>query len=172
MVKTMENKTDEIVAGFGVRKTYKGQGNWDKYYIDYIVKDVVVKTGDGEEDFSIEKKIIESKRDIRQTIQADAQNAGIVAYLKQTALTGEIPNIHVSDEIQDFSKMPDNLADALKVADKTKEAFNSIDPALRGNSSIVEFLQSITPEKLKKYIGEKFTSKEHKTDDVPGKDEK
>lgn len=167
----------DIVCGFACRHTYEGEKNFDKYYIDRTVKQVVVKTGDGDEDFVIKNKVIETKRDIVQTIQADACNAGIDAYLEYYRKTGEeLPQVSVSDTVVDTTKMPDNLADTIKLQKEAEAVFNNLSPELKGSSkNLGEFLASLSPTSIRDFINKevsaRFPKKEVKTDEKKEGDE-
>lgn len=138
--------------GFAVRKTYTSDIVWDKYYIDREIVQVVKKTGEGETDFVIENKVIETKRDIAQVIAADACNAGIDSYLALYEQSGlPLPPVTVSDEIADFSEAGENLAEAIDIGKTVQKAFNNLDPELKAGRSIEGFINSITDEEVKKY---------------------
>lgn len=139
-------------CGFGVLKTFEGEKNFDKYYIDREVKKVARKTGEGPEDYVIEDKVIENKRDIKQTIMASLGDAGIDAYLAPYLKTNtEVPGAVVDDTIQDFSQMPENLAEAAALGENAKALYSKLDPKLTGGLSMEDFLNTLTPEKLEAY---------------------
>ena len=92
---------------------FDGQDNWDQDYITYEVKDVVKKTGEGEEDYVIIHKIIEHRDNIAETINSQADDVGIQAMLKRFALTQDpsvFPEPLPKDGVlNDVSGVPDNL---------------------------------------------------------------
>lgn len=145
-----ENKK-QPKCGFAVRKTYEGQSNFDKYFIDREIVQTVIKTGEGENDFVIKNKVIETKRDIVQVIQADACNAGIDAFLSLYDKTGiSLPAVQVQG-VTDYSQCGDNLADALDISKKATKQYQKIDPLLKAGRSLEEFINGITDEEVKKY---------------------
>lgn len=151
--------TGEIVAGFGVRKTYDGQKDFDQEYIDRKIIQVVKKVGKGEEDYILEEKVIETATPIDDVIQSQFDEAGIQAYLKPFIAAGEdLPDVKVdNDKVVDFTKCPEELADVSKLNETVMKAYGAIDPALKGNSkSVEEFLNSLTQEKIDTYIQSKI----------------
>lgn len=145
----------EVICGAGCVRSFDGQKDFDKFYIDRVIKQVVKKTGDGEDDYILVEKIIESKRDIAKEIHSQSGDVGIDSYLKSFELTGESPIESfkgVSSEIVDYTKMPDNLADAQLLASKTGDLFASLPKDIVGRMSYEEFIQSFTQEKFDAYI--------------------
>ena len=90
---------------------------WDEYYIDRVLKDKVVKTGEGEDDFTIVKVVVEDKRSIKETIDAQADEVGLENILKRYALTGDESILPQSvnangGEVFDMTQLPQDLIDA------------------------------------------------------------
>lgn len=153
--------TGEVIFGAGCLRSFKGQDNFDKYYIDKTIKKVVRKIGDGEDDFIIEDKIVESKRDIAEEIHAQAGDAGIDAYIRQYEKIGEpIPEVEVTDDVQDFTEMPESLADAVLLGETSRQLYASLPKELRGKMSYEEFITSFTQEKFDAYIASLIPPKE------------
>lgn len=62
-----------------------------KYIISHELKDKVVKTGDGEDDFVIEQKFVETSRVNRQEyIDSFKDDVGVLNILRKVELTGDI----------------------------------------------------------------------------------
>lgn len=158
MLKKINASTGEVLEGkntFACFRDFRdtAQKDFDKYYVERTIKQVVKKTGDGEDDFIIIEKEIENKKDIAEVINAQAGDAGIEAYLKPYLMTGEqLPAVQVSDDVQDFSNMPDNLADAIAVGDAAKKAFSKLDSKLTKGMSYEDFITSITQKGLEEYF--------------------
>lgn len=152
----MENKLKEIgeiTFGPGCKRSFEGQKDFDKYYIDRVVKQVVKKTGDGEDDFILLDKVIENKRDIAKEIHAQAGDAGIDAYIRQYEIMGEsIPDVSVSEDIQDFTGMPSTLADAVLLGENSRKLFSSLPKELVGKMNYEEFIANFTQEKFDAYM--------------------
>lgn len=151
----MPDINGEVKFGPSCVKCFEGVKNFDKYYIDRVVKQVVRKVGEGEDDYIIEDKVIETKRDIAKEINAQIGEAGIDAYLKEYEMAGVDPMesfASVSKEVYDFSEMPDNLADAALLGDRAKEAYASLPSELKKGLSYEKFITTFTQEKLDEYI--------------------
>lgn len=150
------------VGPFGVRKTYQGQDNFDKYYFDVTEKDVFKATGEkdpetGDELGVIEKKLIVKKIDIHEYLESQRDSVGVEAYMKALAYQGDDIgdfNTQVDGErIDDYSKFPESLADVMMSGEKAKEIFDNLDPTLKGSHTTIEgFLNSLSKETLDAYI--------------------
>lgn len=146
-------ETGEICFGPLAARKFEGQTGFDKYYIDRVVKQVVKKTGEGEDDFILVDKVIETKRDIDEVIHAQAGDAGIEAYIRQYEMIGEsIPDVEVTDDVADFTEMPDNLADAILLGENSRKLFASLPKDLVGKMNYEEFISNFTQEKFDAYM--------------------
>lgn len=162
MSEEKKNTLKQVCKGpFGTYKTYEGKKDFDKYYYDVKEVEVFKATGqvdeEGNELGTAEKKLIIKKIDIQEFIDQDADSVGVEAYMRALALQGDsIEDFHTEvdkEKVQDFSLMPDNLADTLAIGDEAKKAFANLDPALKGNHTTVEgFLNSLTQENIDAYI--------------------
>lgn len=142
-----------ITFGPSVARKFEGQKDFDKYYIDRVVKQVVKKTGEGEDDFILADKVIETKRDIAKEIHAQAGDAGIDAYIRQYEVMGEpIPDVKVTEDVQDFTNMPGSLADAVLLGETSRKLYDSLPSELKGKMSMDEFISSFTQEKFDSFI--------------------
>lgn len=136
------------------------KSDFDKYYLDFEYKDIYRKAGvdkDGEEYGVIETKAIVRKRDIAEYINSQADTVGVEAYMRALSVQGDCIddfNTQVDmEKINDFSDLPDTLADVMTAGDKAKEAFANLDPALKGGHTTIEgFLGSLTKDTIDSYI--------------------
>ncbi len=160
------NDTGEIVCGFGVRKTYEGQKDFDQTYKSIEIKKRVKKIGEGDEDFIIEEFEVVKETPIQEVLDAQKDDVGIEAYMRPYILAGEpLPEVEISNEVQDFTQFPEDPADVMKVGDNMMQAFYSIDPSLRGDAKTPEeFLKGLTQEKFNQWLASKVKV-ERKDDD-------
>lgn len=125
---------------------------YDEYYIDRWFKDKVVKCGDGEEDFTIVKVVVEDKRSIKDTIAAQADDVGLENILKKFALTGDesiLPESVVSNEqVADFTQMPQDLIEAQNLFNAQEAAFNSLPKDLVKGRTFAEFMANINQDEF------------------------
>ena len=57
------------------------------------------------------------------------------------------------EKVNDYSQMPDTLADVMMAGDKAKAAFANLDPALKGSHTTIEgFLNSLSKDIIEQYI--------------------
>lgn len=128
------------------------QKEFDKYYIDYEIKQVVKKVGDGDEDFVIENKIIEHKRDIAQEINAQADQVGVYNLMKRVALTGDDsllpPPLEKTGVTSDYTGVPDNLLDADLMAKERIAQFNALPDELKKGRNFEEFMTTFTQDEF------------------------
>lgn len=164
----MDKKQVQMRSAFiPVKEKHGGLKGFDKDYVDVTVKEVAVKTGEGEEEFSIIKKSVVSKRNIKAFINSQAQDVGIEAYKRNLALSGQpltAPTIH--DGVNDFTKAPQSLADLQHLSENANKVFNSMDSDLKGNNkSIGDFLAYVANNK--QFIDEYIAKKTKKTEVKP-----
>lgn len=160
------NLNGEVNFGAACVRSFSGQDDFDKYYIDQVVKQVVKKVGDGEDDFILVDKVIETKRDIQKEIHAQAGDVGIEAYVRQFELAGEtVSDVVLSDDVQDFTNMPDNLADAVLLGENSRKMFASLPKELVGKMSYEEFIANFTQEKFDAYVASLIPPKEEKVEE-------
>lgn len=159
--KVIETKQKSICKGpFGTYKTFEGQKDFDKYYLEVSEKEVFKDSGEKDEEGNSlgvsSIKLIVKKIDIHDYLESQRDTVGVENYMRSLALQGvdinEL-NTSVDDNIQDFSQLPDTLADVLTAGDKAKAAFAKLDPALKGSHTTIEgFLNGLTQETIDSYI--------------------
>lgn len=165
--KKIDKGTGEVIAStgnskncFDFKKRFEGEKDFDKYYIDRVIKQVPKKVGQGEDDYVIVDKVVESKRLISEVINADSDKAGIEAYLAPyVASKTPLPGVKVEDSINDYTKCPENLADAIMLGEDARKAFNNLDPKLTKGMSYEEFITGFKNEMFQDYIN-KLSNKE------------
>lgn len=128
--------------------------DFDKYYINRKVVQVVKKTGEGETDFILEDKVIDEKILIDEVIQADADSCGVYNIINKVLKTGDesILNIDNSGQFADISAYPDNIHDAYKVLNDAVNAYENRGDILQDKS--MSELSNISAEQLQALIDE------------------
>lgn len=160
---------EQIKAGFAVRKTYEGIKEFDQDYVEIELKKVVQKTGDGEDDFILVDKEIKHLTPIADKIASQESEVGIESYIAQCQAEHLNPRVVVSDEVNDFTNMPEDLASAASLGDAATNLFNKLDPELVGGLSIDEFLATMTIDKIKEFYATKksvISKKDEKVEDT------
>lgn len=154
-------ETGELSFGPGCLRSFTGRSDFDKYYIDREIKQVVKKTGEGEDDYILVDKIIEKKRDIAKEIHAQAGDAGIEAYIRQFEVMGEeMPDVKVTNDIADFTNMPSSLADAVLLGENSRKLFNLLPKELVEKMTYEEFIKNMTQEKFDEWKSSLIPPKE------------
>ena len=146
---------------FVARVNCSKHGDFDKYYIDRQVITVFKSTGQKDEDGNdlgvAEQKVIDKKVDIQELLESQRDSVGVESYIKALTLQGEniddYNTVIDSEKVNDFSEMPDSLAEVMLAGDRAKQAFANMDPALKGNHTTIEgFLNSLTKDSVDSYI--------------------
>lgn len=130
---------------------------FDKYYIDYEIKNKVKKTGEGDEDYVIEPVIIEHKRLIKEVVNAEVSDVGVEAYLKRLAASGEsLPDVGYSDiskaPIVDTTKFPETTGDFVKMSNDAKARFAKLPRELTNGMSYEEFISADMSKLISSYL--------------------
>lgn len=170
----------KIVSPFKNLRHCEGQKDFDQYWISYVPYDVVKKTGEGEEDFTIVTKFKEKKVNISCALREESKNVtNIDELVHNYNLTGDssilpTPWVGQAGAVRDLTGAPSDLADALMAVDAGKQAYNSLDPELKNGRSLEDFASSVTDQEaiefIKSYLSKKYAKKQ-KIDEA-GKDKK
>ena len=130
---------------------------WDEYYIDRVLKDKVVKTGDGDDDFTIVKVVVEDKRSIKETIEAQADDVGLENILKRYALTGDESILPQSvnangGDLVDMTQLPQDLIEADNFYKQQKAMFDSLPEEVTKGRSFTEFMTNFNQAEFNAYV--------------------
>lgn len=125
------------------------------------IKVIDEKTGDYVVD---QVPVITARIDTQDYIQSFADEVGIENILKRFELTGDPnllnqiqrPSVSIDVDgkeiIQDYSNLPSDEEQALKLAEKARAEFANLPPELVKNRSFNEFAETCTKEELIQYI--------------------
>lgn len=149
-------KKNKITNPFLARqKPYDGQKDFDQNYKSIKIIDVVKKTGDGEDDFIIEKKVIEDLQPIKDVIEADRDSVGVDNIIKQVLRTGDTSLLPVdkgSGEVVDLVGAPENLMELKQVGIDAEKQFADLPYELKGDLDMASFVNSMSQEKFDAFI--------------------
>lgn len=160
----MEKK---VINAFNCTFTSKGQKNFDKDYIDRKVVPIAVKTGPNDEDYVIHYKVIDKKRPIKESVNAEKDTVGVYNVLKQLcrengqeAVDEFIKNGPKFDDInkapvQDITDMPTNLMEAFDKQQEINAIYAQLPKELKKDMSVNEFFKNVKPEDIKKFYEER-----------------
>lgn len=136
----------------GVR--HKGLGGFDQFYKSIKIVDVVKKTGEGEGDYVIKKKVIVEKTPIEEVVQADKDNVGVYSILAQFAKTGDTSLLPMEKEGNsvDLVGAPESLMEMKQAGVDAEAMFAKLPKSLRGDMDMNAFVSSFTNEQFEKFV--------------------
>lgn len=134
------------------------KGKDDDDIVEYEVRQVVKKVGEGEEDYVLEDKTFEVSRVNRQAwIAKDAGDVGILNILEKVRRSGDVTLFNqthgtIPEGIQDYTNIPDNLGD---LANGLKSGANSFEglKAIFGDISF-EKLATMSTDEMNQYLSQ------------------
>lgn len=158
---------DPSVARRATKEFYTTpKGKDDDDIVEYEVRQVVKKVGDGEEDFVIEDKVVEVSRVNRQAwIAKDAADVGILNIIEKVRRSGDVTlfnQLHgvIPEGVQDYTNIPDNIGDAINVLKTGGDSFAAL-KAIFGDVSF-ETLANMTQEELNQYLANYMSAQQPK----------
>lgn len=125
-------------------------------YVDYTTHQEKKSTGPGIDDFEIVDVVEEHKVNIKEFINSYNDKAGIDSVIRIFEATKD-PNVFNQVEAQyaDMTIIPEDPEEAFKATQEVQNAFEKIDPELRGNQSLEDFIKNLNDDKLKAYLEKK-----------------
>lgn len=140
----------------------KVEKKWDEDYIAYEEKEKIVKSGDGENDWRIEKYTEQRRVNIDKHINSFASEVDVKNILAKVAKTGDTSLLNQTP-IKDYdtTMIPENYHEAAKMMDKQKsiDAFNALPKELRGDDDMETFIKNLSKEKIESYINKVVEAK-------------
>ena len=144
------------------------QDKFDSEYIDIELKDVVKKTGEGEDDFVIVTKEILHRTPIDEVVSRDSGTCSIQAIMAQVLRTGDqslIPAGMPKDGVvNDITGVPDNLLDLDNLNKEMAAKFDALPEELKKGRSFAEFCELINQDEFMQFIASIVPKKEAKKD--------
>lgn len=151
----MAEKQVKRVKGFsnnGVE--WKGKTDWDTTYKTISIVDVVEKTGEGEQDFSIVKKVLVEENPIVDVVQADAESVGVENIMRQIMRTGDA-SLFPADKGNPFVDVvdaPQSLMELKALGQQAEEKFNELPQDLTKGIDMKSFVDSFTQEQFDAFV--------------------
>lgn len=133
---------------------YEGQKDFDQHYKSIKIIDVVKKTGEGEDDYIIEKKVIEDLQPIKDVVEADRESVGVENIIKQVLRTGDTSLLPVDkgNDFVDLVGAPENLMELKALGQKAEKDFEALPGELKGDLDMAAFVNSMSQEKFDAFI--------------------
>lgn len=131
-----------------------GQKDFDQDYISISIVDKVVRTGEGDHDFIIEKEVIEERKPIAEVVQADADSVGVYNIIKQVLRTGDTSLLPADDGKcnVDLVGAPENLMELKQMGVDAQKAFQSLPNELVQDLDMASFVNSMSQEKFDAFV--------------------
>lgn len=161
----MSEKKTQNKCAFRACFNASKQDNFDKYYYDVTEKVIFKSTGQKDDDGNdlgvAESVFVVKKIDIKELLDSQKDDVGVDSYIKSLALQGDDINSFITqvdaEKINDFSELPDTLAETMLLGDRAKKAFEDLDPELKGGHTTIEgFLNGLSKDVIDKYIAGKL----------------
>ena len=132
---------------------------YDKNIDRTYLKEVVIKTGEADDEFFIDKKMtVYETVDRQKFLDAQAGDVGVLNIIRKAALAGENAadgRFGSSQGFVDADMLPQTLEETINLANEKQRIWENLDPALKANMSFEEFCQAINEEKLADYLKNK-----------------
>lgn len=133
-----------------------GLKDFDEYYIKRKIRQVPVPVDDNETGYVLELKVIDDKEDIKQVINSQADSVGLEAMLAKYERTGDpsvLPQpVNATDQIQDFTKLPQDNAEYFEYIHALAAKFESLPLELRKDMTINDFMKQLTDKQVDDYL--------------------
>lgn len=133
---------------------WEGQKDFDQDYISIEIVDYVEKTGEGENDYVINKKVVETRTPIKEVVQADADSVGVYNIIKQVMRTGDTSLLPVDkgDCNVDFVGAPETLMEVKALGQNADKIFDELPKELTKGLDMKAFVDSLTQEQFDSFI--------------------
>lgn len=116
---------------------------------DYIHKQIVVRTGDGEDDWYLDEvPACIGEHDIHKEIQEEARKCNLKALIAQVLRTGDESLLHQKDVVQfgDVTGVPTDIITAQKMAANAARITGNLPDSLKGKT--YDELMAMNPKDL------------------------
>lgn len=151
-VQKLKNRESSPFTSY--REPYPGQGGFDKTYKTIKIVDVVKKTGEGENDFILQKKVIVDEQLIQDVIDADKDSVGVDNIIKQVLRTGDTSLLPVDkgDCNVDLVGAPSSLMEVKQLGENASQIFESLPKELVKDMDMTSFVNSMSQEKFDEFV--------------------
>lgn len=133
-------------------KVSQGIKDFDKYYIDISIVDKITSVGEGQ--YSIEKVVVEEKRDIAKTIAVDADSVGVYNIINMVAKTGDMSLLPVDkgECNVDLVGAPTTPTEIKDLGNKAVDGFNHLPSELTQGMDMASFVNNMSQEKFDAFV--------------------
>lgn len=131
-----------------------GIKDFDQEYKEIQIVDKVKKVGEGEDDYIIEKVVIETFTPIQEVIDADKNSVGVYNIMRQVAFQDDktIFADKGNGQLVDLSQAPENLMELKQMGVDAEKAFAKLPGDLKGEMDMETFVKSMNQEQFDAFI--------------------
>lgn len=132
----------------------KPQTDFDQEYVSIQIVDKVVRTGEGDDDFILQKVVLVDKTPIKEVVEADAQSVGVYNIIKNVMRTGDTSLLPADDGKcnVDFVGAPENLMELDQLGKEAAKKFAALPDDLKGDQDMVSFVNNMSQEKFDQFV--------------------
>ena len=145
---------EKTVSIWKAHNDVEGQKYFDETYKHISIVDTVVRTGEGDNDFIIKKKVLVEETPIQEVIDADADSVGVYNIIKQVMRTGDTSLLpaDTGDCNVDMVGAPENLMELKQMGVDAEKAFAELPDELKAGRDMASFVNSLTQEQFDAFV--------------------
>lgn len=130
------------------------QGDFDTEYKEIQIIDKVRKVGEGDDDYIIEKVVVESFKPIKEVVDADKDSVGVYNIMRSVAFQNDktMYQDNGNGQLVDLTCVPEDLMQLKQLGVDAEKKFNDLPQELRGEMDMESFVNSMTQEQFDKFI--------------------
>lgn len=129
---------------------------FDKYYLDPVLKKKAVKVGEGNDDFIVVDVVTYDKRSIDETINTQNKFAPVIEEsIRRFAETGDLAAIppQMNDGVvTDFTVLPQDHAEYMAYMKKVAVAYDNLPADLKGKMTMEDFILKTSDADIESYL--------------------
>lgn len=162
----MADKNKRVKGFSNNGAVWEGQKDFDQTYKHITIVDKVVKTGEGDHDFSVVKEVIVDETPIQEVIDADANSVGVYNIIKQVLRTGDSSLLPVDkgNDFVDAVGAPESLMELKQMGQDAEKKFNELPNDLTKGFDMKAFVENFTQEQFDAFV--KAVSEKAKGDKI------
>ena len=147
------------------------QTDFDQVYKKVSIIDKVIKTGEGVDDYIIQKVVLVDETPIAEVVGADADSVGVYNIIKQVMRTGDTSLLPVdkgTGEVLDLVGAPESLMELKAMGQNAEAAYNGLPDELKQGLDLTSFVNSMSQERFDAFVAsikERLEKKEESKDE-------
>lgn len=166
----MSEKVQYPSHAFGPRPVEQPKVVFDTEYKIISIVDKVVKVGEGDHDFIVDKEVIEEFKPIQEVVDVDKDSVGVYNIIKQVMRTGDtslLPQDDGNCDV-DFVNAPTDLMELKEMGVNAEASFKALPDVITEGRDMKSFVEMMSQEKfdaLIKAIADRSSRKVEKKDE-------